>query len=63
MRTSVEVAKDGTRRVYHERVAPPDKRRPEHDGRVTHAWTHADTPAIRAACDACQRGVLPKEAR
>lgn len=59
MTTSVLLHKDETRTVYHVRTAPPDKRNPERDGMVTHSWEHADDEATRAACDACQRGVLP----
>jgi hypothetical protein len=65
IKTAVELHKDGTRVVYHERIAPADKRRDAAlAGRVTHAWTHEDTKAARAACVTCQgHDVVPKEMR
>lgn len=61
IRTAIYLDRDGKQKcVYHERTAPPDPRR-EDGGQVTHAWEHPMDE--RDTCEACTRGVLPKEVR
>lgn len=51
--TKIEVAKDGTRAVFHRNGGPYGETRDT--SKVSKMWTHPDTDTARAACDVCER--------